>query len=91
MLTTLESDQLADAIGRRREFIDGFRRNHRGNLSRRWNGMILTVFKQPEGTYSWCMAKGGDTVFGPCFFTETQALSSLWRETQDREEMTWKA
>lgn len=74
--TSAETDQrLADLI----EFEIGFRRNGRNNLCREFRGNTVTVFKRPDGRYSWSVLYSDDycQFAQGNFKTEDEAMSSL--------------
>lgn len=55
-----------------------WRRSKKGNLWRRWEGMLLTIIKRNEDCFGWCVAEDDETQFSSdTFDTESDAMSDL--------------
>jgi hypothetical protein len=81
LLSVWEADMIADEIGRRREFHDGFQRSKRGNLWCRHGDLTLSIFENPQGSgfYWWCIADTDGPHYGSIAFeTEDEAMESLY-------------
>src|SRR4051794_24966080 len=73
-----DRDREVEAIlAAREEFEAGFTRSKKGNLTRRWEGLQVTVFQRGE-RFSWSIAGDGETRFSPNRHEdEWDALSAL--------------
>ena len=62
-------------------FKSQFRRNAKGNLSQLHEDCLVTVFRRPDETYAWCIAKGECLVeySQSRFATEEEATESLFQ------------
>jgi hypothetical protein len=84
MLTTYEADYICE-----HSFYtpSKWERNAKGNLWRRYQGKLLTIFKQGKW-YSWCINAGPKAVtFSPrSYRTEGEALRSLYVSTHQGKE-----
>lgn len=73
-------NDVADPLIDYAEFVAGFHRSQRGNLSRQWNGDTLTVFWR-QGAYRYCIFNPEETRYCNAEFqTEDDALVALAKE-----------
>ena len=70
---------IASVLAASAEFKAAFKRSHRGNLWRRYEGRTLTVFKREgDGRYAWSIAdENGPRFSRESFETEEDALGNL--------------
>jgi hypothetical protein len=74
------ADETQALLARYEEFAEGFTRSARGNLTRRCDGLTLTVFAR-NGEYAWAIADGHEVRYSPVRYEEEgDALVSLWDE-----------
>jgi hypothetical protein len=82
-------EQRLEAAARRRDraaeqahFERSFRRSAKGNLWRKYEGKLLTIFSRNDGDYGWCISVDGDPPkFSPGGYeTEDEAMRALWFE-----------
>lgn len=71
---------IAARLAAREAFEHGFRRSDRGNLTRTWDSLRLTIFHR-DFAYRWCISDGTETRFSPeCYDDESVAIGALWEE-----------
>jgi len=67
----------------RQEFERGFKRSKKGNLWCHYNGLIVSVFKQSDGGYGWCVAGEDDKRYSSHEYeTEEEAIEALSAELE---------
>lgn len=80
-----------------KKFRETFDYSKRGNLWRKWNDLILTIFTDNWGRYSWCASNdGGKSYSQRKYNSEEDALRSLanamdYENSEEYlEEQSWK-
>jgi hypothetical protein len=87
MATMIDSETLAlaqqEALD---DFASGFRRSAKGNLWRRFDGKVMTIYRGRHG-YGYCIAQADQeqdsapaTFSRRRFGSEEEAISALWQE-----------
>jgi hypothetical protein len=65
-----------------------WKRSHKGNLWRRWGGLTVTVFKNKDDLYAWCIAGSkadGRPRFSRCHWvTEDEAVEAVLNVLEGR-------
>ena len=78
------NDQIAATLAELAEFADRtyWSRSSKGNLTRKWEALSLTIFKHRDGHFNWCIY---EEEYGPRYSTsryedEVEAMDSLGYE-----------
>jgi hypothetical protein len=78
-LSTWEADELADEIGRQREYRDGFRRSKKGNLWQRFEGLVVVIFQRKwDGLYGCCISDDDGPTFEGAWGSEVEAIAAVY-------------
>src|SRR4051812_13060872 len=74
-----EAEHVEAVLAARAEFAAGFRRSRKGNLTREWEGLRLTIFRRKgDGCFGWSVADEEGPRFSPGGYeTEEEALLAL--------------
>lgn len=79
-IPTKQQREVAEALVRWAEFEDPkeWTRTKRGNLTRVYDGSRVTVFKQPDESFGWCISSNEDeTTFGEGYENSEDAMTAL--------------
>jgi hypothetical protein len=85
----MSDQEIKDALEIRSQFMEGWNRSARGNLTREWDNKTLTIFKRGAG-YSWSISRADEVVIEGLaerirfakqgYESESLAMSALWSE-----------
>ncbi len=79
-IKTKQQREVEEALARWAEFEDpqNWSRTRRGNLTRSYDGTRVTVFKQGDESFGWCISSTEDgTTFGEGYENSEDAMTAL--------------